>query len=101
MKINGIDTKHIARIYGQSHPKRKEEDRARETSRQDTMDISPRAREIQRLVEKAEKIDVTRLDKVEELRDSIKSGKYRISSEELADKLIQYMKDNMDIPEGR
>ena len=98
MRIKGIDVKQIAKLYGQTQPRKgnKEIASSMDKRKQDSMSISPKTRELQKLVDHAQQIDVSRVEKIEELKNSIEACKYRISPEQLADKLIQYMKDQID-----
>jgi len=52
------------------------------------VDISQRSREIQKIREALDKIDVIREDKIVELKDKIEKGTYQIDHEKVAEKMI-------------
>ena len=52
------------------------------------IDISQRSREIQKIREALDKIDIIREDKIVELKDKIEKGTYQIDHEKVAEKMI-------------
>ncbi len=52
------------------------------------VDISQRSREIQKIREALDKIDIIREDKIVELKDKIEKGTYQIDHEKVAEKMI-------------
>lgn len=55
----------------------------------DRVDISERAKDAARLMEEIKAIPDIRTEKVDELREAIKSGRYRIDSVKLAEKILK------------
>lgn len=55
---------------------------------QDRLSLSPEAQEVQRVKEMALRVRDVRWEKVAELKQRIAEGTYRVSSEEIADKLL-------------
>jgi len=52
------------------------------------VDISQKSREIQKIREALDKIDIIREDKIVELKDKIEKGTYQIDHEKVAEKMI-------------
>lgn len=55
----------------------------------DRVDISEKAKEAARLMEEIKAIPEIREQRVEELREAIKSGRYRIDSVKLAERILR------------
>lgn len=55
----------------------------------DRVEISGKAKEVARLMEELSKLPDIRRQKVQELREAIKSGRYRIDSVKLAEKILR------------
>ncbi|MFN3740052.1 MAG: flagellar biosynthesis anti-sigma factor FlgM [Thermodesulfovibrionales bacterium] len=56
--------------------------------RKDRVDISERAKEAARLIEAIKAIPDIRTEKVDEIREAISSGKYRIEPMKIAEKIL-------------
>ncbi|MCX7792853.1 MAG: flagellar biosynthesis anti-sigma factor FlgM [Thermodesulfovibrionales bacterium] len=57
--------------------------------RNDRVDISERAKEAARLMEELKSLPEIRQQKIDELREAIKSGKYMVDSIKLAEKILR------------
>jgi len=92
VKVNGINGRFITKLYGQKQLQKKDKAEQSAGSERDTVNISAEVREIRRLVEKTLNISDIRPEKVEDLKRKIEAGEYNIPAEELADKILEYMK---------
>lgn len=87
MVIRGINKGYFSKIYSQKQIKDKETTSA---SPGDTVDISSEAKELQRLVHDTMNLEDVRLDKVEDLKSQIETGKYHVPAKKIADALLRY-----------
>lgn len=85
MKINRIQNHYIENAYKSKDDKRNNIDINKEKSV--SIEISNSAKE---LVDKIEQSDDTKFsERVEKIRKSILNGSYKVSSEDIADKILQ------------
>lgn len=91
MKItcnNGVD---VTRIYN-DNKSLSICDKEKVNRKYDTLEISKEGQEIARFVTIAKNMADIRAQKIEDIKNRIESGKYNVSSEELASKIIQTIK---------
>lgn len=94
MKVNGERPLNV-QVSGQNVKKVSEEqainarsNRGVESFSKDRVDISERAKEAARLMEEIRSLPDIREQRVEELREAIKSGRYRVDPLKLAEKIM-------------
>ncbi|GAA0178101.1 hypothetical protein SH2C18_12130 [Clostridium sediminicola] len=54
----------------------------------DRVELSSAGTKLKSYIDRIEKLDKARMDKIEDIKSKVKEGKYKVSSEELADKII-------------
>jgi negative regulator of flagellin synthesis FlgM len=93
MKINGSDGyTSIQGLIQRIRPEgeqRASQQQGQAVSEGERVEISPRAREIQRLKEILEQMPEVREKKVEELRALIQQGRYEVDLEKLSDRILE------------
>lgn len=91
MEIKGVNKGYFSKIYG--HKQAKVSSRSKEESLgcTDSVDISDRAKEMQKLVQDSLQIDDVRMDRVEELKEKIESGQYHVPTKLLAAAILKYI----------
>lgn len=88
MKINNYQVEKVQQIYQQNKEKRLNK---KENLRQDSMEISGKAREIQQLEAKLKEIPEIRQEKVNKLKEAIAKGDYYINSKLIVQKIIEQL----------
>ncbi|MEJ5377193.1 MAG: flagellar biosynthesis anti-sigma factor FlgM [bacterium] len=93
MKINGSDgytpiQNLIQRVKSQQDIKGSQPQAQGQTVGE-KVEISPQAREIQKLKEILEQMPEVRLERVEELKSMIQEGKYKVDLEKLSDRILE------------
>ncbi len=91
MKIVGNIGVDVAKIYNKNknltvHDKEKVD------KEYDTLEISKEGREIARYVKMAKDLPEIRTQKVEDIKRKVQSGKYHVSPEDLAKKILESIK---------
>ncbi len=94
MKINSSGyNQYLEKLQKESqHSTVKKSEEGTSTFIKDRIEISDSSKEIKMYFDKMKDSDLN-LDRVKSIKESIRSGTYRISSEELAEKIIQKMKE--------
>lgn len=94
MKINNSGyNQYLEKIYKeskQSNVSKSEEDTA--AFIKDRIELSDSSKEIKMYFDKIKDSSIN-MERVNTIKEAIRSGTYRISSEELADKIVQKMKE--------
>ena len=54
----------------------------------DRVELSSTGTKLKSYIDRIEKIDKARMNKIEDIKSKIQNGKYKVSSEELAEKII-------------
>lgn len=92
MKINNTGySQYIEKTYKENkqEPGKLQDDKA---VKRDRIELSDSFKEIKKYFSKTEDSGIN-LERVQQIKDAIGSGTYRVSSEELAGKIIQKMKE--------
>jgi len=93
MKINGSDgytsVQGLTQRIRSEGEQRASQQQGQAASGGERVEISPRAREIQRLKEILDQIPEVREKKVEELRALIHQGRYKVDLERLSDRILE------------
>jgi len=88
-EINNILTTYRQRAQAVSEKDgSREEVRTVRGNQRDRLEISPKAREVQRLKRLLEQIPEVRQDKVQAIRQKISRGEYGVSAEDVAEKIL-------------
>lgn len=89
MMISDKQVQQVHRLYGsQSRAKVEKIEKGQEPGAVDRVNLSTRGQEIQLARQSIKATPDIRQDKVESLRSAIKTGTYRVSSGEVADKML-------------
>lgn len=82
---------NVTKIYNDNKPAAVHE-KEKQNSRYDTLEISKEGQEIAKYAAMAKGSPDIRADKVQEIKNRIQSGKYNVSSEDIASKIVQTIK---------
>jgi len=90
MKItgNGNNRIDVAKIYNDNKPKPGASSE-KNGKKYDAIEISNAGSEIAKYVTMAKEVSDVRMQKVNEIKEKIQSGMYKVSSEELASKILE------------
>lgn len=90
MIISNQQVQSILKNYGVSSGRRAySSEPVSAPARQDKLELSPQAQEMQAVRQKIASIPDVRSDRVEELKTQIKSGSYQVDSSQVAEKMLQ------------
>jgi negative regulator of flagellin synthesis FlgM len=89
MKINGIHPVGGTNPYSRSQETRTSEWKSSKQKQKDEVRISSEAQE---LLEAQGSNDTTRLQKIQELKQSVSTGTYHVEARQIAEKLLPYLK---------
>ena len=90
MVIRGIGKNYISKVYGQKQLKEPNTKPHDIEKRGDSVEISSKAKEMQKLVQDTLALDDVRLEKVEKLKSQIDTGQYHVPAKKLADAILKY-----------
>jgi negative regulator of flagellin synthesis FlgM len=88
MKVTGNNGINIAKIYSDNKLKASRE-KEKVNKKYDSIEISKEGMGIAKYVSIAKTIPDVRAEKVDDIKSRIQSGDYKVSSEELASKIIE------------
>lgn len=90
MIISGKQIQNITKLYGDQTKvsKTAKSQSANSLQGKDEVILSSRAQEFSNLLQQAKNMPEVREDRVQELAEKIKSGNYKVSSEEVAEKML-------------
>lgn len=93
MKINNNISK-ILSVYNKQQIKsnKKQDNKTNSLNFKDELSISNEAKEIQQLMKKLKDIPDVREEKINEIKERIKSGTYEINPEKIAEKMLNRLK---------
>lgn len=91
MKVTCNNGVNVTRIYNENKSL-SIRDKEKVNRKYDTLEISREGQEIARFVTIAKNMADVRVQKIEDIKNRIQSGKYNVSTEELASKIIQTIK---------
>lgn len=94
MKINNNDpikdlSAYIQGIKEVQKERINEKSASKETSNVDRVQISPKAKDVQKIRAEVDSLPDIRTDRVEEAKKAIETGTYNIRGEKVADKIIK------------
>lgn len=91
MKVtnNGVSA---VKLYKDNKPSATNGNNRTGVSRYDTLEISKEGQELAKYAQIANNIKDVRINKVDEIKNKIQSGKYKVSSEEIANEILQTIK---------
>ncbi|MCG8484438.1 MAG: flagellar biosynthesis anti-sigma factor FlgM [Clostridia bacterium] len=95
MKINGTGySQYIEKVYKENRKdvQSKKENTAKDKS--DSIEISSSFREIQKYIDQMKEAQPD-YERVGQIKDAIDAGTYRVSSKELAEKIVQKIKEQL------
>ncbi len=92
MRING-DISKVSGIYSKNKNAGLVDKTESTTTKKDIISISNQAKDFQTAMKTLKDIPDVRLDKVSSIQDKYDKGEYKVSSDDLADKLINSIKD--------
>jgi negative regulator of flagellin synthesis FlgM len=96
MKVTGNSGIRAARIYNENKVKGSE-DSIKAGKKYDSVEISKAGMEIARYVSMAKEMPDVRSSKVEDIKSRIESGKYSVSSDELASRILDAIGEEITI----
>lgn len=88
MKVSGNNPINIGKIYSENMAK-SHVNSGKAAKKCDAIEISKHGQEISKYVNMAKEISNVRIQKVNDIKNKIQNGTYRVSSEELAAKIIE------------
>lgn len=91
MEIKGVNKGFFSKIYGNRQAKGSSLSKEEFLGCTDSVDISNRAKEMQKLVQDGLQIDDVRMDRVEELKERIETGQYYVPTKLLAAAILKYI----------
>lgn len=95
MKITANTSVNAAKIYSKNSIKNTNEN-IKGSKKYDSIEISKEGSKIAKYVSYANDIIDVRQNKVEELKNRIKTGNYNVSSEDLASKILETIKEEKE-----
>lgn len=88
MKVSGNSPMNIGKIYSENMAKTSSRNE-KAGKKYDSIEISKEGQEISRYVNMAKEVSDVRMQKVNDIKDRIQKGLYRVSSEDLAAEILK------------
>lgn len=95
MKINSSGyNQYIEKLYKENKQTINKAKEEKETSNEDRIELSDSSKKIKKYIDQIKDSKIN-LERVETIKSAISSGTYRVSSEELAEKIVQKIKGQL------
>lgn len=92
MKVSGNSPMNIGKIYSQNMA-RASSGSEQASKQYDSIEISKEGQEISRYVNMTKEVSDVRMQKVNDIKDRVQKGLYRVSSEDLAAEILKTIKE--------
>lgn len=89
MKIDPFNIQKALEVYNNASSKTMKRAKINKTQKRDNLILSDNAKNFSAILNKLKEIEDIRYDKVQEIKDKVDKGTYKINSEKIADKIIE------------